>query len=283
MAQVQRNLPKLGFELSTPESITFKRPEGDNLKEAAAGFWTTISSDIGYYKFVIDTFAWHKMNERNGAPEGASQEPVTLEDMNFAARNIPEFKQRGRRDKDDTEDSRPELDKQHSEKSKLAGIVSVDHVSDCVASTSLSLEFFREEVGHWGKAMNMRNSTDTPTVFAAAGAPFIAGASGTVSLSCLVMSEKPADGFDGFDVQKSVLDEFGYSKEDLVVVLISLVIAQGHHSLSEGIIAAQAFGYFPNLVKPIENRDAYLAARNHFIDMELGFKSNPQYPDEYER
>lgn len=113
-------------------------------------------------------------------------------------------------------------------------------------------DFFTETVIHGGKSGNIRNGSDTATRFQSAGAPFIAGVSGSVALSVLMIAETtPKIGFQS----KSVKEQ-----EDFLLVTMALLVTQGHHSFSEGLLAAKTYGYFKDIPDPIESTTSYRKA-----------------------
>jgi hypothetical protein len=152
---------------------------------------------------------------------------------------VPEFKNRGRRDA--TKDEK--LSRHDSFKSKDAGIVAREFRRDSVTNV------FSSKVAHAkGSFRSVEDGHEdyvTPAAFRKAGAPFVGGASGTVSAIV-----------QGLELEKSYKDLDLHERQDREAMLgtyFATLVAGGHHSLSECLIAAKAYGYFAEVPHPLKD------------------------------
>lgn len=154
--------------------------------------------------------------------------------MHKKCREMPFFSPRGRADKGRTRLARTGRDQgiQTSDKGTLSDgfTVALTHAQDQVVQV-------RDE---------------TRQKFQESGAPFIAGASGTIEYLCLSLEEdKPRK-----SLSKGELKE----REKLLSIYMATMVLSGHHSLSECLLSAQAMGYFAGVPDPLKDYDGAMKA-----------------------
>jgi len=110
--------------------------------------------------------------------------------------------------------------------------------------------FFPADIYH-EKGASRRNEIDggVDEAFKKTGAPFIAGASGSIE-------------YDIFDLHRSIQAKLISSEhiEKWIIIYSAQLILGGHHSLSEAFIVAkhEAFNYFQDIADPRENYAAFI-------------------------
>jgi hypothetical protein len=129
--------------------------------------------------------------------------------------------------------------------------------------TSDTEDFYDNPLGH-AKAQNRADmASDTFKKFKNAGAPFIAGASGTMQYIALDMeTRKPMK-----DLGKAELK----AREQTLAMLSAQHVALGHHSMAECLIAVKPYGYFKDVPDPLTDYDAAMKAfEKHLEKLGLG-------------
>lgn len=149
------------------------------------------------------------------------------------ARGIPEFQDRGRLDG---------RKRRNSFVGPHAGIA--DHVFRPEGAEN----FFTREVEHAKGMLEGVPTSATYQKFLAQGAPFIGGASGTIEGVALSWEakQKLADIDDDNEREAETLQ-----REKTIGIYMATLLAGGHHSMSEMLIAAQQFGLFRGVTDPL--------------------------------
>ncbi len=129
-------------------------------------------------------------------------------------------------------------------------------------------DIFAAPVQHAKGALIGDQSSETYKKFQESGAPFIGGASGTVQFIVMDLeSKKPIDQLSNAERQQ---------REKLIALNAARLVAGGHHSMSECIIAAQAYGYFDNIPDPLKDYDVSMKAlEKHFGNLGLNAGTKP--------
>ncbi|MFT3742420.1 MAG: hypothetical protein QM752_07185 [Gammaproteobacteria bacterium] len=224
-----------------------------NLPEELANlFKGYVSSSAQEYKFrsplpaqnaSIIEWMQFQMDETNNVKTdfekgfGESISPSEQQSI-WAVRNRSFFKHRGR-----VEAESDEI-KSESFKNTYAGIMERSSPHDDEFK-----DFWSRDLLH-AKSSNISVSSklSTATVLRKSGAPFIAGASGSIQYFIL-------------DLQRGLDDDRNYKQKDfekLILVFAAGLVAAGHHSLSECILPAKAAGFFSDVADPRTNYEKFL-------------------------
>lgn len=173
------------------------------------------------------------------APYGAvlpSSRITTIKDRDRAVRDHAVFQQRGR------VFNEMYLVRTNSFENNDAGIAAQEYLPAEAGG------FFHQKLMHGGKSCNTRVDEEyAARVFAARGAPFCAGASGSIEYMVLSME----DDCGGHCPLGLVPAELLRVREALIGTMSAALVAGGQHSLGECLVVAQAMGYFagvPSLI-----------------------------------
>lgn len=183
---------------------------------------------------------------RPGLPVGGGgcQEKVPLRDRFSAIRNLAIFRQRGRIELREHDLEERGLLREDSTHNTDAGIASQNFIPE------EAREFFDVTVGHYGKNYNVRNDDEhAANLFASLGAPFVAGASGSIQYMALAME----DDCRGKCERGLVPCELHDLREALLGIMTAALVAGGQHSLTECLAVAQAMGYFEDVPDVLED------------------------------
>lgn len=178
----------------------------------------------------------------------------TRPDLKDKGRNQPFFQDRGRKTMERTRS--PSFSNRHG------GITTG---RDRSGSTT---DVFVANTQHAKGALIGDQSSETYKKFQESGAPFIGGASGTMQFIVMELeATKPIDQLSNAERQE---------REKLLALNSARLVAGGHHSMSECLIAAQAYGYFSNVPDPLKDYDASMKAlEKHFGNLGLDSGDKP--------
>jgi hypothetical protein len=129
-------------------------------------------------------------------------------------------------------------------------------------------DVFTAPVQHAKGSLIGDQTSETYKKFQQSGAPFIGGASGTVQFIVMEMeAKKPLAQLSNAERSE---------REKLLALNAARLVAGGHHSMSECIIAARAYGYFANIPDPLQDYDASMKALEaHVGKLGLGAGGKP--------
>lgn len=173
---------------------------------------------------------------------GPGCEQVSMSKRHAEVRHSPIFQLRGRKG---VNESNPEasmtLARQESVHNRHAGIAPLESMPDEAKN------FFPRPILHGGKNYNQRsNEGGIDDVFFGAGAPFIAGASG--SIEYLIHSMEDVLGGTMPDgLVPCSRTSAPYTREALIGLMTAILVAGGQHSLGECLAVAQEMGYFKSI------------------------------------
>lgn len=175
-----------------------------------------------------------------------------------------------------------QLARQDSMKNTNAGIVVSEWVDDELK------DFFPEELDHAKNQYRRLGTNETDEDFKSAGVPFISGASGTIQAMILLMEDTLSCKYPRGIVpcgpkleKKSMLEKAKrvytcniphvnpdrHAREALIGLMTAVLIAAGHHSLGECLVAAKALGYFtgvPSFIPKSKAKGSYAVAAAMF-------------------
>lgn len=199
-------------------------------------------------------------------------EKVSLEQRHDDVRAEDMFEYRGRVSVDDLPDPEYQnllLSREDSIENYDAGIARHDDVPD------EAQDFFDVPVVHGGKNFNVRTGNDwnTSALFESIGAPFIAGPSGSIEYLILSME----DDCNGACPDGMVPRQFHHVREALIGLMTAILVAGGHHSVTECVAVAQAMGYFSKVPDILHDYKAGLKAFSSYL-VKLGVAPLPPAP-----
>jgi hypothetical protein len=172
-------------------------------------------------------------------------------ELDAKAREQPFFKNRGRNKSPLPRERRLSMDSRH---------VGITTGADRTGDTK---NVYSEDRYHAKGAFLARLDDETVKKFQKSGAPFIAGASGTLQFIALEMeNRKPFDQIDQAELQE---------REKVLTMMSVQHVAAGHHSMSECLLAAKVYGYFDDVPDPLVDYDAAMKAfEKHMQGLGLG-------------
>ena len=161
-------------------------------------------------------------------------------ELDAKAREQPFFKNRGRNKNPLPRNRRQSMDSRH-----LGITTGMDRTPD-------TEDVYTGDFFHAKGQFLARLDDETVKKFQKSGAPFIAGASGTIQFVALEMENaKPFD-----QLQPTELQE----REKVLTMLSVQHVAAGHHSMAECLLAAKVYGYFKNVPDPLTDYDGAMKA-----------------------
>lgn len=127
---------------------------------------------------------------------------------------------------------------------------------------------FTQNIDHAKGRIRGFLDSETFQRFQQSGAPFIGGASGTIQYMTMELeSRKPLKKLDRTELQE---------REKLLAMMSAQLVAAGHHSMTECLIAAKTYGYFKDVPDPLIDYDAAMKAlEKHFQRLGLGGGARP--------
>ena len=162
---------------------------------------------------------------------------VQYPDISALARRRSFFEDRGRQLIDLGDRRRESLTNRH------AGI------TDRENQTASTEDFFRGAVGHAKDGFERIEESETVKKFLDSGTPFISGVSGVIQqLAMLMEVDTPAD---------SLSEEERQHRETIIGLMAAMLVVGGTHSMMEGILPAQAYGYFTDVPNPLDMVHGY--------------------------
>ena len=129
-------------------------------------------------------------------------------------------------------------------------------------------DVYNTDVNHAKAEFLARLDDETVKKFQKSGAPFIAGASGTIQFIAMEMeTRKPFE-----QLQPDELKE----REKVLAMMSVQHVAAGHHSMTECLLGAKPYGYFKNVPDPLTDYDGAMRAfEKHLQDLGLGGGKEP--------
>ncbi len=168
--------------------------------------------------------------------------------LHAKARDNSFFKDRGR--------SPPPRERRNSINNRHAGITTgADRTPDTV-------DAYAAPVFHAKGQFRLELDSQTVKEFQKSGAPYVAGASGTMQYIALSME-------DTSPVDKAKPDERA-KRERVLAMLSAQHVAQGHHSMAECLVAVKPYGYFKDIPDPLTDYDGAMKALDERLK-DLGF------------
>lgn len=123
-------------------------------------------------------------------------------------------------------------------------------ITDRVYRDAATRDFFATNVAHAKGTLEGKPDSDVYQSFLDQGAPFIGGASGTMHglvVGIELDKQKRIDAGEEVDGDP----EEKRKRETLIGVYMATLVAGGHHSVSECLIAAKGYGYFDDITHPL--------------------------------
>ncbi|WP_100915610.1 hypothetical protein [Pseudoalteromonas spongiae] len=185
-----------------------------------------------------------------------------------SARENDVFKDRGRGDNIERRDRAPSV------KDKNAGISAQEHRRESQENV------FAKSIFHAKGKLTAQDvdASNTVKAFRENGAPFIGGVSGSL-LSEILDIEFAADGTEPKVADSDGISADELAKRELLLGVKSMeLIALGHHSLSECLLAAQALGYFQHIESPLKDYPKAVSQFDEFMSDAL--KDKPEAASE---
>lgn len=181
-----------------------------------------------------------------------------------SARENDVFTDRGRGDNIARRDRAP------SAKDKNSGISAQEHRRESQENVFAKSTFHAK-----GKLTAQDvDASNTVKAFRENGAPFIGGVSGSL-LSEILDIEFTADGKEPKVADSDGISDDELAKRELLLGVKSMeLIALGHHSLSECLIAAQTLGYFQHIESPLKDYPKAVSQFEQFMNDAL--KDKPE-------
>ncbi|AIY67484.1 hypothetical protein [Pseudoalteromonas piratica] len=181
----------------------------------------------------------------------------------YSARANDVFKDRGRGDDIEWRDRAP------STKDKNSGISAQEHRRESQENV------FAKSIFHAKGILTADvDTSNTVKAFRENGAPFIGGVSGSL-LSEILDIEFAADGKEPKVADSDGISADELAKRELLLGVKSMeLIALGHHSLSECLLAAQTLGYFQHIESPLKNYPKAVSQFEQFMSDAL--KDKPE-------
>jgi len=122
-------------------------------------------------------------------------------------------------------------------------------IADHVFRPEGAENFFTREVEHAKGMFEGKPNSPTYQKFLSQGAPFIGGASGTIE--GIALSWEAKEKLDDLDGQEHEAEK--KKREKTIGIHMATLLAGGHHSMSEMLIAAKKFGLFDEVTDPLTN------------------------------
>ncbi len=237
----------LGYLNSIPEQIGKKQITGaTEFKQKLGGLGPTPTG----LEFA-DFFANQDSRFKGMMDEVGNPLQDKFPELDAKAREQPFFKNRGRNKSPLPRERRLSMDSRH---------VGITTGADRTGDTK---NVYSADRYHAKGAFLARLDDETVKKFQKSGAPFIAGASGTLQFIALEMeNRKPFDQLEQAELQE---------REKVLTMMSVQHVAAGHHSMSECLLAAKVYGYFDDVPDPLIDYDASMKAfEKHIQGLGLG-------------
>jgi hypothetical protein len=232
-----------------PDTINNKAVRGmDTFKQALTGFKQGANGNPTGMEFT-EFFADKKKSGFKGMMDevGFAIEDVRP-DLKALARDQPFFTDRGRLP--------PPRERRQSIQSRHGGITTgADRTTD-------TLDLYQQDLFHAKGQFRLQLDSGTVQKFQKSGAPYIAGASGTMQFVALSMEQTGS-------VDQATSDERD-KRERVIAMLAAQHVAIGHHSMAECLVSVQCYGYFKDVPDPLTDYDGAMKALDKRLQA-LGF------------
>jgi len=176
-------------------------------------------------------------------------------ELHNQAREQPFFKKRGRNEQT------PRFRRQSMDSRHVGISTSMDRTSD-------TEDLYQNDYFHAKGQFRPRMGDETVKQFQKSGAPFIAGASGTMQY--VAMQMETVKSFDELEPEEL------QDREKVLTMLSVQHVAAGHHSMSECLLGVKSYGYFKDIPDPLIDYDGAMKAfEKHLGSLGLGGGQQP--------